>query len=92
MSVSPVRITYFHADKLRSFGGRNVLPQSQSAPYRITTYKGPELGLVGALPAVLFKLHEVNAAQAANDEVLGETASTLLQKLRQHCLQRSAQG
>lgn len=92
MSVSPVRITYFHADKLRSFGGRSVLPQAQSAPYRITTYTGPELGMMGALPAVLFKLYEVNAAQSANDELHEETALKLLQKFRQHCLQRHARA
>jgi hypothetical protein len=92
MSVSLIRITYFRADKLRNFGGRQVLPQTQSAPYRITTYIGPELGLIGALPAVLFKLHEVNAAQSANDELYEETSFSLLRKFRQHCLQRRAQA
>lgn len=61
MSVSAIRITYFQADKITGHGA-----QRQASPYRVTTYKGPRLGLVGTLPAVLWKLHELNSGAAAN--------------------------
>ena len=88
MSVLPLHITYFQADRIYGIKGRYAGQQHQSAPYRVTTYKGPELGLIGELPAVLYKLHELNTAQAANDELHEDTASSLLQKLKRHCMGR----
>jgi len=76
MSVSPLRITYFQTDKIRSAG-----MQQQSAAYRVTTYKGPEIGLLGALPAVLLKLHALNTAEASNSDFYENSTSRLLQKL-----------
>jgi hypothetical protein len=86
MSVSLLRITYFQADKIHNVGARRVGQSAQSAPYRITTYKGPEMGLMGVLPAVLYKLHEVNSAQSANDELHEEIPASLLQKLKRRCM------
>jgi len=82
MSVSPLRITYFQADKIR-FAGM----QQQSAAYRITTYKGPELGLLGSLPAVLNKVHAVNIANASNSGEYESSAHGLLQRLTRFCRQ-----
>lgn len=88
MSVLPLRITYFQADKMHGVKGSNAAQQNQSAPYRITTYKGPELGLMGELPAVLYKLFELNTAQAANDELQSDISPSLLQKIKRHCIGR----
>ena len=48
MSLSQLRLTQFHSEKLRCIGG-----DSQVAPYRITTYRGAELGLLGSVSTVL---------------------------------------
>jgi hypothetical protein len=90
MSVSQVRITYFQADKLRCSGARRLATQAQSAPYRITTYRGPELGLAGSIPAMLVKIHGVDAEHSANEEAFEAAPTSLLQKFRQHCLRRRA--
>lgn len=83
VSVSSLRLTYFQADKLRHAGGNS---RSQSSPYRITTYKGPELGLVGALPTVLNRLHDVDALDAANQSARQPSDTSLLQKIKLHYL------
>ncbi len=80
MSVSAIRITYFQADKLRCVSG-----QQQSAPYRITTYRGPELGLLGALPAVLNRIHATSTAAAANSDQYQNSTSRLIEKLVRYC-------
>jgi hypothetical protein len=87
-SVSALRITYFQADKLCNVIGGHNSAQRQSSPYRITTFRGRELGLIGCLPAVLNKLHEVNHAAAANQADLSATEQSLLQKFKRYCLQR----
>jgi hypothetical protein len=76
MSVSAIRITYFQADKLRCAGAA-----LQSAPYRITTYRGPEVGLLGLLPAVLNKVHEMNTAEAANSAQFESSTPSLFERL-----------
>lgn len=84
-------MTYFQAEKLYHFGGGRNPAQHQSSPYRVTTYVGPELGLVGALPAALYRLHGVNTADAANQQDWNPAQFTLLQKIRRHCqLRRQA--
>ncbi|HET6566174.1 MAG TPA: hypothetical protein VFG52_12235 [Xanthomonadales bacterium] len=88
MSVSAIRITYFQADKLFQLSDLCAVGESQSSPYRITTYKGPEIGLVGSMPAVLNKLHEVNSAIAANEADQPQAADGLLQRLKRACRQR----
>jgi hypothetical protein len=90
MSVSQVRITYFQADKLRSFSGHSVSTEAQSAPYRITTYRGPEVGLAGPMSAMLVKMHGVKADDSANEVVFEAAPAGLLQKFKQHCLRRRA--
>lgn len=87
-SVSALRITYFQAERLCHVSGGHSMAQRQSSPYRITTFRGPELGLIGSLPAVLHKVHEVNAAAAANQEEMPAAEQSLLQKLKRYCLQR----
>lgn len=87
-SVRALRMTYFQAQKLHSVNGDRALSQCQSAPYRITTFNGPDLGLIGYLPAVLYKLHEINASSAANREDTPESAPSLLQKIKRYCLKR----
>lgn len=86
--VSAIRITYFQAEKLYNVGGGRSSAQRQSSPYRITTFRGPELGLIGSLPAVLYKLHEINSAEAANQEDRPAAGHALLQKFKSYCLQR----
>ncbi|HKX56954.1 MAG TPA: hypothetical protein VJN01_12665 [Xanthomonadales bacterium] len=86
-SVSTLRITYFQAEKLYQVSGGRSLAQRQSSPYRITTFRGPEVGLIGSLPAVLNKLHEVNNAAAANQAEMPEAENSLLQKFKRYCLQ-----
>ena len=76
MSVSAISITYFLADKIACSG-----MQRQSSPYRVTTYKGPVLGLLGTLPAVLYKLHETNPAEAANADLYENSFPGLFEKL-----------
>ena len=87
MSVSLLRITYFQADKILNMSSRRVGELQKSAPYRITTYRGPELGLIGVLPAVLYKMYELNSAQAANCSDQEYSSQPLLQRLQQ-CLSR----
>ncbi len=86
MSVTPLHLHYFQADKIYIFNGRYTGQLQQSAPYQITTYNGPELGLIGVLPALLYRLYELNTAQAANDELLEANPPSLLQKLKQRCI------
>jgi len=76
MSVSAVRITYFQADKITVHGSHR-----HASPYRVTTYKGPRLGLVGTLPAVLSKLHELNSAAAANADQFEHSAPGFFERL-----------
>ena len=87
-SVTALHITWFQAEKLYNVSGGYSKAQHRSSPYRITTYKGPELGLIGSLPAVLYKLHEINTAEAANQEEVPVTGFSLLQKFKRHCQQR----
>ena len=87
MSVSAIRITYFQADKLFQLSDLRAVGESQSSPYRITTYRGPEIGLIGSMPAVLNKLHEVDSAIAANEGSQGQAAGGFFQRLKQACLQ-----
>lgn len=88
MSVSAIRITYFQADKLFQLSDLRAVGESQSSPYRITTYRGPELGLMGSMPAVLNRLHEIDTAIAANEAGQAQAADGLFQKLKRACLQR----
>jgi hypothetical protein len=87
MSVSSLRVTYFQADKMMGVSGLRAGQLRQSAPYRITTYRGPELGLMGELSAVLHKLHELDSTQAANGSDTEDRTQPLLQRL-QRCLVR----
>jgi hypothetical protein len=87
-SVSAMRITYFQAEKLYNVSGGRSSAQRQSSPYRITTFRGPELGLIGCLPAVLHKVHEVNNAVAANQADMPTAENSLLQKFKRYCRQR----
>lgn len=86
MSVTPLHLNYFQADKIYIYNGRYTGQLQQSNPYQITTYNGPELGLIGVLPALLFRLYELNSAQAANDELMVENSTSLLQKLKHRCI------
>lgn len=87
-SVSALRITYFQAERLCNVSGGRSLAQRQSSPYRITTYKGPEVGLIGPMTAVLNRLYEVNAAEAANLDESFAPEHSLLQKFKRYCRQR----
>jgi len=88
-SVTALRLTCFQAEKLSQVSGSHNASQRQSSPYRITTFKGPELGLIGKLPAVLYKLHEIDTAKAANGEDLPAAESnSLLQRIKRRCLRR----
>ena len=60
MTNSSIRITFFQAEKMRCASG------GQSVPYRVTTYKGPEVGLMGQAPAFIKKMHDVDVGEAAN--------------------------
>lgn len=44
MSQSTLRLTQFQVEKLRCMGGAG-----RASPYRITTYRGMELGSVGPI-------------------------------------------
>jgi hypothetical protein len=79
-----LRITYFQAEKLYNVGGGRTAAQRQSSPYRVTTYRGPELGLLGSLPAALHRRHDINLVDAANQEEFAPTRASLLQKIRNH--------
>lgn len=83
-SVSAVRITYFQAEKIYNVSGGRSPAQRQASPYRITTYKGPELGLVGSLTAVVHKMYEVNAAEAANQDEISSSEYSLLRKFKRY--------
>jgi len=76
MSVSAIRITYFQADKITCSGA-----QRQASPYRVTTYKGPQLGLFGELPAALYQLHELNSSEAANSDLYESSSPGLFERL-----------
>ncbi len=76
MSVSAISLTYFLADKIAC-----PRVQGQSSPYRITTYKGPQLGLLGCLPAALCQVYELNAADAANSELYENSSPGLFERL-----------
>ena len=82
MSVTSIRLTYFQTEKLRCASGQ------QSAPYRITTYKGPEVGMVGYMPAVICRMHGSVTVQAANESEQEYRSQPLWQRLAQ----RIAQG
>ncbi len=85
-SLSSLRITYFSAEKLYNVSGGRNSAQRRSSPYLVTTYRGPELGLTGSLPPVLYRLHEINCAEAANQEEWAPTRASMLQKIRNHYL------
>lgn len=76
MSVSAVRITYFQADRIACQGSSEVV-----SPYRVTTYRGPQLGLLGAIPAVICRLHELRSAEAANSVAFDIPAPGLIERL-----------
>lgn len=76
MSVSAIRITYFLADRIAC-----PRVQGQASPYRVTTYKGPQLGLLGALPAEIYSLHELNTAEAANAVLYENSLPGLFERL-----------
>ncbi len=80
MSVSAVRITYFKADRIACAGA-----QRETSPYRVTTYRGPQLGLLGAIPAMICRLHELKSAEAANSNRYENPAPSLLERLTRLC-------
>lgn len=86
-SVSAIRITYFQAEKISNVSGGHSAAQRQSSPYRITTYRGPELGLVGCMQAVVHKLYETDIFEAANQDEQSMPGNSLLQKFKQYCRQ-----
>ncbi len=86
MSVLNLRLSYFQADKICSVKGGYPGAKLPSASYRITTYKGPELGLMGEIPGVLYRMYELNCCQAANAEIHEHNSPSLLQKLKRRCM------
>ena len=63
MTVSPLSLTYFHSEKLRCASG-----QQQASPYRITTYKGSKIGLMGKISGILAPVNELHAANLSDSE------------------------
>lgn len=75
MTNSSIRITFFQAEKMRCASGQ------QSVPYRVTTYKGPEVGLMGQVPAFARKMHDIDVGEAANYSDEEFNSQPLLQKV-----------